>query len=302
MGTEFRFLPADLPDLPDQALLGLDRLETGEQVGEGNRAGGLARRAWRAAWPKLLAVALVLVVWQLVHLSGFKPLVIQGPGTALPNLWRMLQHVQIWDAIRVTVILAVIGYLACLVIGSVIGLLVARIPVLRAAIGSIINGLQTMPSVAWVPLAIILFGSSDSAIYFIMIMGGASAIANGLILGVDYTPPLLVRAGRTMGLTGVAKYRFLVLPAALPAYVAGMKQGWAFAWRGLIAGEIVVAIIGTPSLGVLLSTYQSLNDFADVTSVTIVILIMGIIVDMIFSKVDLALRRRRGLLDPASTS
>jgi NitT/TauT family transport system permease protein len=284
----------------DQALLGLDRLDTGQQPGEVNRA--LARKAWAAAWPKLLAVILVLLVWQLVHLSGWKKLALQGPGTVLPNLWQMLQHGQVWDAIGVTIQLAAIGYLAALVIGSVIGLLVARIPPLRAAIGSIVNGLQTMPSVAWVPLAIIIFGSNDSAIYFVMIMGAAPSIANGLITGVDYTPPLLLRAGRTMGLRGVARYRFLVLPAALPAYVAGMKQGWAFAWRGLMAGEIVVAIIGTPSLGVLLSTYDSQLDFASTTSVTIVILIIGITVEMIFSKADLALRRRRGLLDTASAT
>jgi NitT/TauT family transport system permease protein len=286
----------------DQALLGLDRLETGREPGEGRRAAALARKAWTAAWPKLLAIAVVLLVWQLVYLSGFKKQVLQGPGTAIPHLWQVLQHAQIWDAIGVTVQLAVIGYVACMVIGSVIGLLVARIPPLRAAIGSIITGLQTMPSVAWVPLAIILFGSSDSAIFFVMIMGGAPSIANGLITGVDYTPPLQLRAGRTMGLRGVALYRFLILPAALPAYVAGMKQGWAFAWRGLMAGEIVIAIIGTPSLGVLLNTYDSQLDFADVTSVTIVILIIGIVVEMLFSKVDLALRSRRGLLDPALAS
>ncbi len=286
----------------NQALAGLDRLEAGEPLSEGNRAAALSRKAWAAAWPKLLAIALALVVWELVHLSGYKSLVLQGPATALPHLWQALQHAQIWDAIGVTVKLAVIGYVACLLIGSVIGLLVARIPPLRAAIGSAINGLQTMPSVAWVPLAIVIFGSSDSSIYFVMIMGGAPSIANGLITGVDYTPPLQLRAGRTMGLHGLALYRFLIIPAALPAYVSGMKQGWAFAWRGLMAGEIVIAIIGTPSLGVLLSTYDSLQDFNDVTSVTIVILFIGIFVDMVFSKADLALRRRRGLLDPAATS
>jgi NitT/TauT family transport system permease protein len=286
----------------DQALLGLDRLETGEELGEGNRAAALARKAWAAAWPKLLAIALVLAVWELVHLSGWKKLALQGPGVVLPNLWQMLHHAQIWNAIGVTMELAVEGYLACLLIGSVIGLLVARIPPLRAAIGSMITGLQTMPAVAWVPLAIIVFGTGDSAILFVMIMGGAPSIANGLITGVDYTPPLLLRAGRTMGLRGVALYRFLVLPAALPAYVAGMKQGWAFAWRGLMAGEIVIAIIGTPSLGMLLTTYDSQLLFADTTSVTIVILIIGIIVETLFSKADLTLRSRRGLLDPAATS
>ncbi len=284
----------------DQALQGLDRLGAVDGPREA-AAVRLARKAWTAGWPKLLAIAIVLLVWELVHLSGWKRLVLEGPGTVLPNLWQLLHHAQIWDAMGVTMELALLGYLVAVLIGTVIGLLVARIPPLRAAIGSIITGLQTMPSVAWVPFAIVLFAEGQAAIVFVMIMGAAPSIANGLISGVDYTPPLLLRAGRTMGLRGVAKYRFLIVPASLPAYVAGLKQGWAFAWRGLMAGEIVVAVIGTPSLGVLLSTYDSQLLFTQVTSVTIVILIVGIIVDMVFSKADLAIRRRRGLLDPAAT-
>ena len=139
---------------------------------------------------------------------------------------------------------AVIGYGLALVIGSVIGAVVSRIPPLRAAVGSIISGLQTMPSIAWFPFAIILFGTNVSAILFVMVLGAAPSIANGLITGVDYTPPLLLRAGRTMGLRGIALYRYLILPASLPAYVAGMKQGWAFSWRSLMAGELLVLIVG----------------------------------------------------------
>jgi NitT/TauT family transport system permease protein len=179
---------------------------------------------------------------------------------------------------------------------------VARIPPLRAALGSIITGLQTMPSIAWFPLAIILFTQGEAAIIFVMIMGAAPSIANGLITGVDYTPPLLLRAGRTMGLRGPALYRYLILPASLPAFVAGLKQGWAFAWRSLMAGELVVSIVGPPGLGVLLNTDESVQDFASVTAIIIVILIIGIVVDMIFAKADMAIRRRRGLLDPSATS
>jgi NitT/TauT family transport system permease protein len=285
----------------DQALHGLDQLELSPVGGSSSKAARLARRAWSKTWPKLLAIALVLVIWQLVHLSGWKKLVLKGPGTVLPDLWQMLQHAQIWLAIGVTLRQALTGYLVALVIGSVIGLLVARIPPLRAAFGSIISALQTMPSVVWVPFAIVLFGLDTSAILFVMIMGGAPCIANGLITGVDYTPPLLLRAGRTMGLRGLALYRFLILPASLPAYVAGLKQGWAFAWRSLMAGELIVSIFGqSPSLGPLLNADLSLSDFAGVTAITIVILVIGILVDMIFTKADLALRRNRGLLDPAA--
>jgi NitT/TauT family transport system permease protein len=285
----------------DQALVGLDQLETVQPLPD-STAVRLARKAWAVTWPKVLAIALVLAIWQLVVLTGWKSLVIKGPAVVLPDLWKMMQHAQLWQAVQVTMQRAVIGYGISLVIGTIIGLLVVRIGPLRAAVGSIINGLQTMPSIAWYPFAIILFTPSTAAVMFVVVLGAAPSIAAGLITGVDYTPPLLLRAGRTMGLRRIALYRFLILPASLPAYVAGLKQGWAFAWRSLLAGELVVAIIGTPGLGVLLNTYQQNLDFTGVTALVIVVLILGILVDMIFSKLDLTIRKRRGLLDPAATS
>ncbi len=285
----------------NQALEGLDSLELGAGLPD-RGAVRFGRRVWTAGWPKLLAVVLVFAIWEIVYLTGWKSLVLKGPATVLPVLWQMARTAQLWAAIAVTMKQALIGYLVAVLFGSAVGLLVARIPPLRAALGSIITGLQTMPSIVWYPFAIILFTQGTVAIIFVMIMGGAPAIANGLITGVDYTPPLLLRAGRTMGLRGLTLYRYLIVPASLPAFVAGLKQGWAFAWRSLVAGELIVAIVGRPSLGVLLNTYESLSDFAQVISITIVFLILGIVVDMIFSKADLAIRRRRGLLDLSSTS
>jgi NitT/TauT family transport system permease protein len=286
----------------DQALHGLDSLEASPGTGRrGGNAGQLAGRAWTALWPRLLAIALVLLIWQLVHLSGWKHYVLQGPGVVLPDLWHMIQHGQLWGAIGITLRRALIGYTVALVIGSVIGILVARIPPLRAAVGSIISALLTMPSIAWYPLAIILFGTTTSAIIFVMVLGGAPSIANGLITGVDYTPPLLLRAARTMGLRGVARYRFLILPASLPAYVAGLRQGWAFAWRSLMAGELLVIILGQVSIGELLNDYQDNLNFASEAAMMIVILVIGVVVDALFTKADVAIRRRRGLLDPAAS-
>jgi NitT/TauT family transport system permease protein len=285
----------------NQALHGLDNLELGAP-GQGDRAGRLARKAWTLTWPKVLAIVLVLVIWQIIHLTGWKALVLKGPGVVLPDLWSMLQHRQLWAAIGVTLRRALIGYTVALVIGSVLGVLVARIPPLRAAAGSIISSLQTMPSIAWYPFAIILFGTTTSAIIFVMVLGAAPSIASGLITGVDYTPVLLLRAGKTMGLRGLSLYRFLILPASLPAYVAGLKQGWAFAWRSLMAGELLVIILGQVSVGQLLNTYQENLDFSGATAMIIVILVIGVLVDMIFTKADLALRRRRGLLDSSLTS
>jgi NitT/TauT family transport system permease protein len=284
----------------DQALRGLDNLEF-EPEQPGADPGRVARKAWAAAWPKLLAIALVLAVWELVTLSGWKHYVLKGPAPVLSSLWDQLQHAQLWEIIGWTMRSAVIGYLAALVIGSVVGMLVARIPPLRAAVGSIITGLQIMPSVAWAPFAIILFGENESAILFVVILGAAPSIANGLISGVDYTPPLLLRAGKTMGLRGVALYRYLILPASLPSFVAGLKQGWAFAWRSLMAAELFVAIIGQVSIGQQLSVDQQNLDFVGESSVIIVILIIGVVVDTLFTKADLAIRRNRGLLAADAT-
>ncbi len=284
----------------DQALHGLDTLELG--TGPGSRDPvRAARRAWAVAWPKLLAIVLVLAIWELVTLTGWKHYVLKGPGPVFADLWQQARHGQLWSTIGWTLRSALSGYLIALVIGSLVGMLVARVAPLRAAVGSIITGLQTMPSVAWAPFGIILFGENNTCIMFVVVLGAAPSIANGLISGVDYTPPLLLRAGKTMGLRGIALYRYLILPASLPAYVAGLKQGWAFAWRSLMAAELFVAIIGQLSIGQLLSVDQQNLDFTGASSMIIVILVIGIIVDTLFTKLDRSIRRGRGLLDPAAS-
>jgi NitT/TauT family transport system permease protein len=156
-----------------------------------------------------------------------------------------------------------------------------------------------MPSIAWFPLAILLFQLSESAIYFVVILGAAPSIANGVIHGVDYVPTLLVRVGRNLGATGLDLYRHVIMPASLPSIVSGLKQGWAFAWRSLMAGELLVIIAAQPSLGVKLQFSRELNDAQGLIATMIVILVIGILVDMVFGRADTAIRRRWGVLDPA---
>jgi len=273
-------------------MAGLDALGAADL---GGGRGRLAITSWRSLWPKLLAVALVLAGWELVHLSGWKKLILPGPGVTLTNLWDQAKTGLLWHAIGTTLERAVIGFALAVAIGAVIGALVSRIRPLRAAVGSLITGLQTMPSIAWFPFAIILFGINTSAILFVIILGAAPSIANGLIAGVDYTPPLLLKAGAMMGLRRFSLYRFLILPASLPTFVAGLKQGWAFAWRSLMAGELLVIIANQPSLGVLLSTDQDQADMASAISIIIVILLIGICVDSLFGVADRSIRRRWGL-------
>jgi NitT/TauT family transport system permease protein len=285
-------------ETPAAAIAGLDNLDM-VQVTPRRR---LPEKVWAAVWPKLLALAIVLGAWQLVYLSGWKsPAVFPGPATVLPDLWGQAHHGLLWSAIGTTMKRAVIGFGLALIIGSFVGALVSRIKPLRAAVGSLITGLQTMPSIAWFPFAIIFFGLNTSAILFVIVLGAAPSIANGLIAGVDYTPPLLLRAGKTMGLRRIALYRHLILPASLPTYVAGLKQGWAFAWRSLMAGELLVIIANTSSIGVLLSNDQDQTDMPGAMTIMIVILVLGIMVDGLFNIADGRIRRRWGLADSAQT-
>jgi len=278
------------------ALAGLDSLETVPV----RRHPWSARNVWATVWPKLLAIGLVIGVWEIIHLTRWKEYVLPGPGAVFANLWEQMQHAQLWQAIDITMRRAVIGFALSVLIGAVIGALVSRIKPLRAATGSLITALQTMPSIAWFPFAIILFGATTNAIIFVIVLGSAPSVANGLITGVDYIPPTLLRAGKTMGLSRVTTFRHLILPASLPSFVSGLKQAWAFAWRSLMAGELLVIILGQPSIGALLSSAQDQAGMTTAIALMIVILALGIVIDMLFSKTDAVIRRRRGMTDPAS--
>ena len=283
-------------DPESAALAGLDNLE----LATTSRHPWSARSIWAVVWPKLLAIGLVLGIWEIIHLTGWKKYVLPGPATVFANLWDQMQHAVLWQAISVTIHRAVIGFALSVLIGAVVGALVSRIKPLRAAVGSLITAMQTMPSIAWFPFAIILFGVTTNAIIFVIVLGSAPSVANGLITGVDYIPPTLLRAGKTMGLSRIATYRHLILPASLPAFVSGLKQAWAFAWRSLLAGELLVIILGQVSIGTLLNADQDQADMPSAIAIMIVILALGIGIDMLFSKADIVLRRRRGMTDPAS--
>jgi len=287
----------ETPQEPVAALAGLDQLELAPPQ-QAKRH--IAAKVWAAAWPKLLALVLALAVWQLVYLSGFKSAILPGPATTLTDLWHQMHSALLWSAIGTTLRRALIGFALALVIGTVVGALVSRIRPLRAAVGSLITALQTLPSIVWVPFAIILFGANTTAILFVIVMTAAPAIANGLIAGADFLPPLLLRAGKTMGLRRVSLYRHVIMPATLPAYVNGLKQGWVFGWHGLIAAEIVVIILGQPSLGVLLSNDQDQADMAGAIAIILVILIIGIVVDVLFNAVNGRIRNRWGVTDNSS--
>ena len=258
-----------------------------------------AARLWRAAWPKLAAAGAVLLVWQLVVWTGWRPpYVLPGPVRVFSELGALVATAKFWSAVATTLGRAATGFAIAIAIGTALGVAVSRSRVLRRAFGSLLTGLQSMPSIAWFPFAILLFKLSEGAILFVIVLGASPSIANGLVSGIDHIPPLLLRAGRVLGARGLASLRHVILPAALPGYVAGLRQGWAFAWRSLMAGELLVIIETRPAIGSQLQFARELSDAPALIALMIVVLLIGVLVEgLVFAAIEQRIRSRRGLVE-----
>ena len=256
-----------------------------------------AARVWSGLWPKLAAVVLAVIIWQLVVLSGWRSqAALPGPWSVMGRLVADLGHVDFYAGVAVTLRRAALGYAIAAAAAIVVAVLIARIELARRAVGSLLVGLQSMPSIAWFPLAILLLQRSEGAITLVVVMGAAPAIATGLLSGIDHVHPLLIRVGRAMGADGLRLYRHVILPAALPAFVGGLKQGWAFAWRSLMSAELLVVAANQTSIGQQLQSARNLSDTQQLLAIMVVIFVIGIVVDSLFGMLDTSVRRRWGLL------
>jgi NitT/TauT family transport system permease protein len=252
----------------------------------------------RSVLPPLLAVGVLLLVWQGFVWTGLKPTyTVPGPV----DVWRAF--VDAWSrgdaqrAFLTSVERGLLGFVVAVLVGTPLGLLVARVRLVRLAVGPLVTGLHVLPSVAWVPAGIIWFGLSDATVYFVVLMGAVPSIVNGLVAGVDQVPPLYRRVGRVLGAGRWAMVRHVVLPAALPGYLAGLKQGWAFSWRSLMAAEII-AVGGQIGfgLGALLQQGRELSDMSVVMLAILLILVAGIAVELlVFAPIERRVLRSRGL-------
>ncbi|MET9481663.1 ABC transporter permease [Streptomyces sp. NPDC006638] len=249
--------------------------------------------------PPTVAVLLVLFVWQiLIWAKVTDEYKLPSPGAVWDELSDAWSQGTLLGYIWTSVSRGLLGFLLALLIGTPLGLLVARVKFVRAAIGPILSGLQSLPSVAWVPPAVIWLGLNDTMMYAVILLGAVPSIANGLVSGVDQVPPLFLRAGRTLGATGLRNTWHIIMPAALPGYLAGLKQGWAFSWRSLMAAEIIAS---SPDLGVglgqLLENGRTVGSMPMVFLAILLILIVGIAIDLlIFSPLERWVLRNRGLL------
>ncbi|MBF9070887.1 ABC transporter permease [Streptacidiphilus fuscans] len=249
--------------------------------------------------PPVVAIVLVLLLWQGAYAAHLKrPDLLPSPLDVWNSLHQQWLQGTILSTIWTSLSRGILGFLVSVVIGTPIGLLVARVKPVRAAIGPILSGLQSIPSVAWVPASVIWFGLSNATIYAVVLLGAVPSIANGLVAGVDQVQPLYLRAGRTLGATGLRGIWHVLLPAALPGYVAGLKQGWAFSWRSLMAAELIAS---SPALGLGLGAQLEFArenlDMPGVLATIILILVVGIGIEMlVFNPIERRVLRSRGLL------
>jgi NitT/TauT family transport system permease protein len=240
----------------------------------------------------------LLALWELVAKLGAWPsYLFPDPLSVASSTVRMISDGRLGSAALRSMLRLMQGYLISVSIGVPLGIGIARSSFLRLTLKPLVMGLQALPSICWLPLAILWFGLSDAAILFVVVMGSLLAISISTEDGVNSIQPQLILAAGTLGIRGLRFYGGVLVPAALPGIVTGLKLGWSFAWRALMAGELLFVSGG---LGQLLTAGRELLDVAQVVAVMIAIITLGMLMDrLLFQTVEMRVRRRWGLL-PAS--
>ena len=249
----------------------------------------------RALKVTVFFAGLVLVWAALFRARIWSPVLVPSPADVGRYLLGASRDGTLLEATGVTLKRLLIGYAFGLLFGLPLGLLTARFQTLKDTVGLLALGLQTLPSVCWVPLALLWFGQSEAAMFFVVVMGTVWSVVIATATGVGNVPPIYARAARTMGSHGLHTWLAVLLPAALPFVVSGMKQGWAFAWRSLMAAEIYVTILSGSGLGQLLHYGRELNAMDQVIGVMLVVVLIGLVADkVLFSPWETVLHRRWG--------
>jgi NitT/TauT family transport system permease protein len=274
---------------------GLDALDAGPQLPP---RPGPGRVFVRSVLPPIVFLAALVGVWQLAFEAGVKPpYALPSPAKVWEVFWATVQDGRAVEAVWTSLSRGAVGFAMSLVFGTMLGLAMWWSRWLRAAVGPIVSGLQSLPSVAWVPAAIIWFGLSNAAIYAVVLLGAVPSIANGLLSGMKQVPPLFDRVGRVLGLSSLARTRYVLLPAALPGYLGGLRQGWAFAWRSLMAAELITysPALGQ-GLGQLLNLGRELSQMSLVITSITLILVVGVAIELLlFAPLERRVLHRRGL-------
>jgi NitT/TauT family transport system permease protein len=244
----------------------------------------------------LLFFGLLILLWHRLVLAGtWSPVLMPDPLSVGSYLWSATRDGTLLQAAVVTMKRLLVGYFIGIIVGLPLGLFTSRWKFCEDTLGVLALGLQTLPSVCWVPLALLWLGQTDAAMLFVVIMGTLWSVIIATDNGVKNVPPIYARAARTMGSKQIHTWVKVILPASLPFIVSGMKQGWAFAWRSLMAAEIYVTILTGLGLGHLLHYGRELNAMDQVIGIMLVIVLIGLAADKIlFSPWERFLHRRWG--------
>jgi NitT/TauT family transport system permease protein len=228
-------------------------------------------------------------------IAGWSPVLLPPPETVAEYLWGALNDGSLVEASVVTLKRLLVGYAIGIIIGIPLGLLISISDFFQDTLGALALGLQTLPSVCWIPLALLWFGQTEGAMLFVVIMGTVGSVVIATSTGAQSIPPIYARVARTMGSEGLDKWTRVILPASLPFLVTGMKQGWAFAWRSLMAAEIYVTILTGFGLGHLLHYGRELSAMDQVIGIMLVIIVIGLITDKsLFAPWERFMHRRWG--------
>lgn len=236
----------------------------------------------------------LLALWQIVFKLAIWPdFLFPAPMSVLETFRQGFADGSFLIGISISMSRVAKGYLIAIALGLPAGVLIARLNIFKNTIGTLISGLQPLPSICWLPLAVLWIGLNERAIIFIILIGATFSIATATEAGVRNVPPIFLRAAKTMGTKGWRIYTDILFPAALPSIMTGMKLAWAFAWRALMAGELLSSGVG---LGQILMIGRDLNDMSMVIAVMIIIAVLGQLIDrFIFSMVETKVRKRWGL-------
>jgi NitT/TauT family transport system permease protein len=249
---------------------------------------------WAKALRQIAFYVVLLLVWHKLATSNlWSPGTFAGPLDVWHTLVERCQDGTLIIAITISLRRLAIGYAISLVLGLILGLLIGLNRYLDETLGSLILGLQALPSVCWTPFALLWFGLSEQAMIFVVVMGALFSIALGVDAGIKNTPPIYMQAARNMGTHGLALATQVILPAALPNIIVGLKQGWSFAWRSLMAAELIYV---TLSLGGLLEDGRDYVDASLIFAIMLVIIVLGVLINsLLFGPLERVVRLRWGL-------
>jgi NitT/TauT family transport system permease protein len=233
--------------------------------------------------------------WQAVFEIRLVPdYLFPSPFNVGERLWELGREGMLWPSIRATLYRMAVGFSIAAAIGLSVGVLMGTSRIVNSSLKSLLLGMQTLPSAAWVPISLLVFGLSERGIYFVIIMSSIAAVAISTAEGIMHIPRIYLRAGRTLGTPAYAMPFRVILPAALPRIVTGIKLGWTLGWHGAVSAELIKSSVG---LGFLLYMGRELNDASQVLGIMVVTILFGLLLDrFLFGLIDVRIRRRWGLL------